>query len=47
MLSEARNSITSAPWLALFPGLMISFTVLGVNLLGDWLRDYLDPKLDV
>ena len=47
MLSEARNSITSAPWLAVFPGLMISFTVLGVNLLGDWLRDYLDPKLDV
>ena len=47
MLSEARTYMTSAPWLAVLPGLMISLTVLGVNLLGDWLRDYLDPKLDV
>lgn len=47
MLSEARTTMTSSPWLAILPGLMISFTVLGVNLLGDWLRDYLDPKLDV
>ncbi len=47
MLSEARTYMTSAPWLAVLPGLMISLTVLGVKLLGDWLRDYLDPKLDV
>lgn len=47
MLCEARDSILSSPWQCIFPGLCITFTVLGINLLGDWLRDYLDPKLDV
>ena len=32
-------------WVSLFPGLAIALTVLSVNLLGDWLRDKLDPKL--
>jgi peptide/nickel transport system permease protein len=44
MLSEARNEITTAPWLSVFPGLAIFFTVLGLNLLGDGLRDILDPQ---
>jgi peptide/nickel transport system permease protein len=44
MLSEARNYMTIAWWTAAFPGLAITITVIGINLLGDWLRDYLDPK---
>ena len=44
MLSEARDQITTAPWLSIFPGLAIFFTVLGLNLLGDGLRDILDPQ---
>jgi peptide/nickel transport system permease protein len=44
MLSEARDTIRSAPWLSIFPGLAIFFTVLGLNLLGDGLRDNLDPQ---
>jgi peptide/nickel transport system permease protein len=37
--------ISMAPYMALFPGLAIVITVLGLNLLGDGLRDVLDPKL--
>lgn len=44
MLSNAREQITTAPWVAIFPGLAIFFTVLGLNLLGDGLRDLLDPQ---
>lgn len=44
MLAEGRSYITSAWWLAVFPGLGIFVTVLGLNLLGDWLRDQYDPK---
>jgi peptide/nickel transport system permease protein len=44
MLSEARGQITTAPWLSIFPGLAIFLTVLGLNLLGDGLRDILDPQ---
>lgn len=47
MLAESRINIVSYPWHAIFPGVLITITVLGVNLLGDWLRDYLDPNLDV
>ena len=47
MLAESRVNLVSYPWHAVFPGLLITCTVLGVNLLGDWLRDYLDPNLDV
>jgi peptide/nickel transport system permease protein len=45
MLSDAKNYIQSAPWTSIFPGLAIMFTVLGFNLLGDGLRDVLDPKM--
>jgi peptide/nickel transport system permease protein len=45
MLAESQTLITLAPHLALYPGLAIVFTVLGLNLLGDGLRDWLDPRL--
>ena len=45
MLAAGRKYLTSAPWIATFPGLAIMFTSLGMNLLGDWLRDVLDPRL--
>jgi peptide/nickel transport system permease protein len=45
MLSDGRNYITIAWWLATFPGLAIMLTVLAINLLGDWIRDTLDPRL--
>lgn len=44
MLSDARDQITTAPWISIFPGLAIFITVLGLNLLGDGLRDILDPQ---
>jgi peptide/nickel transport system permease protein len=44
MLTEARNYMTIAWWTAAFPGLAITVTVIGINLFGDWLRDYLDPR---
>jgi len=45
MLSAGRKYLQSYPWIAAFPGLAIMFTSLGMNLLGDWLRDVLDPRL--
>jgi peptide/nickel transport system permease protein len=45
MLSEGRTYMNRAPWLTIFPGLAIFITVFGINLLGDGLRDVLDPKL--
>ena len=45
MLSDGREFMRDAWWLATFPGLAISIVVLGVNLLGDGLRDALDPRL--
>ena len=45
MLADARNLIRSMPWVVTFPGLAILITVLAFNLLGDGLRDALDPKL--
>lgn len=47
MLSEARADMTRAPWVALFPLLFIIVTILAFNILGDSLRDVLDPKLKV
>lgn len=44
MLSEARGYMELAPHVAIFPGLAISLTILGFNLLGDGLRDVLDPR---
>jgi peptide/nickel transport system permease protein len=46
MLDEGRNYITTGWWLALFPGLAILLLVLGINLVGDWLRDRLDPRME-
>lgn len=45
MLAEGRSYIESAWWVVTFPGLAIALAVLAVNLLGDWLRDYFDPRL--
>jgi peptide/nickel transport system permease protein len=47
MLADGRVYITTAWWLATFPGLAILLTVLGINLFGDGLRDTLDPRLKV
>ena len=45
MLSTARTYIDVQPWLSIFPGAAIMIVVLGFNLLGDGLRDILDPRL--
>ena len=45
MLSEAQTMIFLNPWLAVYPGLAIALSVLGLNLLGDGLRDVIDPRL--
>jgi peptide/nickel transport system permease protein len=45
MLQDAQSTMSSAPWLTIFPGLAILITVLCVNFLGDGLRDGLDPRL--
>lgn len=45
MLSDSKDFITQAPWTVLFPGLAIMLTVLGFNLMGDGLRDALDPRM--
>jgi peptide/nickel transport system permease protein len=45
MLSESRTLMEIAPWLAIFPGVAIMLAVLGFNLLGDGLRDVLDPRI--
>ncbi|HEY7060236.1 MAG TPA: ABC transporter permease [Chloroflexota bacterium] len=44
MLGDGRNYISTAPWLTIFPGAAIFTVVLGINLLGDGLRDVLDPR---
>jgi peptide/nickel transport system permease protein len=46
MLDEGRNYLTTGWWLALFPGLAILVVVLGINVIGDWLRDTLDPRVE-
>ena len=45
MLSDSRNLMETAPWLLIFPGITIMISILGFNLLGDALRDILDPKM--
>jgi peptide/nickel transport system permease protein len=45
MLADGRQYISSAWWMTTFPGIAITVTVLGVVLLGDWLRDFLDPNM--
>ncbi len=45
MLAHGREFLDTAWWIAFFPGVVLMITVLSVNLLGDWLRDALDPKM--
>lgn len=45
MLQEAQGFLSLAPWMAIFPGFAIALTVLAFNMLGDALRDLLDPRL--
>lgn len=47
MLADGRIYLATAWWLATFPGLAISLTVLALNMVGDWLRDFLDPELEL
>jgi peptide/nickel transport system permease protein len=47
IIAEGRQYIREAPWITVIPGLALAFTVLGLNLLGDGLRDVLDPRLKV
>jgi peptide/nickel transport system permease protein len=47
MLSDGREFLRIAPWVTTFPGLAIMISVMGINLLGDGLRDVLDPRLRV
>jgi peptide/nickel transport system permease protein len=47
MLENAQEYLTSAPWLAIIPGLAITLAVTSFNFLGDGLRDALDPRLDI
>jgi len=44
MIADGRSHITTAWWLSFFPGLALVLVVLSINLLGDWLRDFLDPR---
>lgn len=46
MLAGSRTFMVHAPWLGIFPGLSIALTLLGINLLGDALRDWLDPRMN-
>lgn len=45
MLAEGKDYLRESWWMATFPGLAIMFTVLSINLIGDWLRDYFDPRV--
>lgn len=47
IIAEGRNYMREAPWITLFPGIAIAMTVLGLNLLGDGLRDALDPRMKI
>jgi len=47
MISLNRGYISSAPWMVIFPGLAICITVIAFNILGDYLRDKLDPRMQV
>lgn len=46
MLADARQYMATAWWLSMLPGLAIMLSVLCINLVGDWLQDYLDPQMD-
>jgi peptide/nickel transport system permease protein len=44
MLQNAQGELYTAPWLAIFPGLLIFVTIMAINFVGDGLRDALDPR---
>jgi len=46
MIANGQDYITAAPWLVLFPGMAIMFAMLGFSMVGDGLRDALDPTLE-
>jgi peptide/nickel transport system permease protein len=45
MLADGRDHLATSWWLSTFPGVAITLTTLGMILLGDWLRDVLDPRM--
>ena len=45
MVSDGRQWVMLAPWISMIPGVAIALVILSLNLLGDWVRDYLDPTL--
>lgn len=45
MIAQARDVIAIAPWIAAGPGVVLMLTILSINIIGDWLRDVLDPRL--
>jgi peptide/nickel transport system permease protein len=45
IIADGRDYIPTAPWVSLFPGIAVAVTVLSVNLMGDGLRDELDPRM--
>jgi peptide/nickel transport system permease protein len=47
IIAQGRDFMVEAPWITTFPGLAIIISVLGLNLLGDGLRDVLDPRMRV
>ena len=47
IMAEGRQYVTDAPWIIMIPGAALGITVLGLNLLGDGLRDVLDPRLRI
>ena len=47
ILADGRSYIERAWWITTFPGIAIFVTVMGINLFGDWLRDYMDPRLKI
>jgi peptide/nickel transport system permease protein len=47
IMSEGRQYLSEAPWIITIPGVFLMVTVMGLNLLGDGLRDVLDPRLRI
>jgi peptide/nickel transport system permease protein len=47
IIADGRNYIPTAPWISIFPGIVIAITVLSINLVGDGLRDVLDPRIKI
>jgi ABC-type dipeptide/oligopeptide/nickel transport system permease subunit len=47
MISHGRDFLHSAPWITVFPGMAIALTIISMNILGDALRDYLDPRMRI